>query len=223
MIPTGWKCIYKNPLSSLQDVEGFRMEGDGAVSFPMGRMRLEGTRSLEDEYKANIVYWCPDTFPADVAITWEFWPIREPGLAILFFAAAGTDGYDLFDPQLPARTGEYDQYHHGKMNALHVSYFRRRYASERAFHTCNLRKSYGFHLVTQGADPIPDVADAVGPYQIIVLKQGAHVTFAINDLTIFTWEDPGTAFGPILGDGRIGFRQMTPLIAEYANLAIYAP
>ncbi|MDR6552535.1 DUF1961 family protein [Paenibacillus qinlingensis] len=223
MIPTGWKCIYQNPLSSPQEVESFRMEGDGAVSFPMGRMRLEATRGLEDDYKANIVYWCPEIFPADVAITWEFWPIREPGLAILFFAAEGMEGYDLFDPSLPTRTGEYDQYHHGKMNALHVSYFRRRYASERAFHTCNLRKSYGFHLVMQGADPIPDVADAVGPYRITVLKQGPRVTFTINDLPVFVWEDPGTTYGPILGEGRIGFRQMTPLIAEYTNLAVYAP
>ncbi|WP_281280462.1 DUF1961 family protein [Paenibacillus koleovorans] len=26
-----------------------------------------------------------------------------------------------------------------------------------------------------------------------------------------------------MGEGRIGFRQMTSLIAEYANLKVYAP
>jgi hypothetical protein len=32
--------------------------------------------------------------------------------------------------------------------------------------------------------------------------------------------DDGTVGGPPLDEGRIGFRQMAPLIAEYANLRI---
>lgn len=94
------------------------------------------------------------------------------GLAILFFAAAGAGGKDLFDPSLPARTGEYDQYHHGEMDAYHISYFRRMWEEERAFHTCNLRKSYGFHLVAQGADPLPDTADMTADYRMLVVKRG---------------------------------------------------
>jgi hypothetical protein len=39
-------------------------------------------------------------------------------------------------------------------------------------------------------------------------------------LTLFTWYDDGKACGPVLGGGRIGFRQMSPLIAEYANLTV---
>jgi hypothetical protein len=30
----------------------------------------------------------------------------------------------------------------------------------------------------------------------------------------------GKTYGPILDRGKIGFRQMTPLIAEYANLVV---
>jgi hypothetical protein len=39
---------------------------------------------------------------------------------------------------------------------------------------------------------------------------------------IFTWEDDGATYGPRLQAGKIGFRQMAPLIAEYANLKVYA-
>src|SRR5438105_1138404 len=108
-------------------------------------------------------------------------------------------------------------YHHREINALHVSYFRRSARSERAFQVCNLRKSHGFHLVCQGADPLPSVADALGPYRVRLVKCRAEVAFFINELPIFHWTDDGQSYGPLLGGGKIGFRQMAPLIAEYAN------
>ncbi|MEK3732301.1 MULTISPECIES: DUF1961 family protein [Paenibacillus] len=220
-VPDNWKLLYHNPLHSPDCIAGFRMEGAGAVTFPLGRMRLESVRQAEEGQKANFVYWCPEEFPPDIAITWEFWPIREPGLAIMFLAAVGAGGRDLFDPVLAPRTGVYEQYHHGEMHALHISYFRRRWPEERSFHTCNFRKSYGFHLVAQGADPIPGTADAAGPYRLLALKQGAQVTFSVNGLQVFSWMDDGARYGPPLAGGRVGFRQMAPLIAEYANLTVY--
>ncbi|KUP21037.1 DUF1961 family protein [Paenibacillus sp. DMB5] len=223
LIPEQWREIYRNTLAGPEQTAGFRMEGDGAVSFPMGRLRLESTRDASEGQKANVVFWCPEVFPADLAVSWTFRPLREPGLAILFFAASGAGGKDLFDPSLPARTGEYDQYHHGEMNAFHISYFRRMWEEERSFHTCNLRKSYGFHLVAQGADPLPDVADMTSAYEMLVVKQGAAVTFAINGLPLLRWTDDGSSYGPLLAGGRIGFRQMAPLIAEYSDLIVYAP
>lgn len=212
--------IYENKLADPTDVVGFRMEGDAAVTFPQGRMRMENCRDPEEGQAANFVYWCPENFPPDIVVTWDWWPVREPGLCILFFSATGASGEDLFDPGLAERHGEYNQYHSSDINALHVSYFRRKFADERAFHTCNLRKSHGFHLVCQGADPLPSIADATPPYHISVVKCGSNVTFSINDLEIFDWIDDGTTYGPILGGGKIGFRQMAPLIGEYANLVV---
>jgi hypothetical protein len=199
---------YENPLASPADLEGFKLEGDGTMSFPLGRLRLESTQD-----DANIVLWCPEEFPPDITVEWDFWPIREPGLCILFFHAKGRHGEDLFD--LQPRTGPYDQYHHGDLDTYHVSYFRRRWPAERAFHTCNLRKSYGFHLVAQGADPIPGVPDADGPYHLKLAVHKGVITFAINDVVSFTWRDEH----PLQG-GKIGFRQMAPMIGEYANLRI---
>lgn len=222
-VPSGWPMIYHNPLASPPDVSGFRMEGQGVVSFPEGRLRLENGMDPEAGQAANFVYWCPEVFPGDLAVSWEFKPLREPGLAILFLAAEGAGGKDLFDPSLSPRTGIYDQYHHGEMNAFHISYFRRKWQEERQFHTCNLRKSYGFHLVAQGADPIPGVEDAAEePYRMLAVKQGGRIAFYINELPIFSWEDDGTTYGPLLEGGRIGLRQMAPLLAEYSNLRVYA-
>jgi hypothetical protein len=76
LIPADWQLIYNNPLRTGEDVSRFRMEGDGEVSFPMGRMRLESTRDPGEGQAANLVFWCQEQFPADVAVTWEFQPIR---------------------------------------------------------------------------------------------------------------------------------------------------
>lgn len=214
--------IYTNPLASAEDIADFQLEGQAIITFPRGRMRLENALASNLGQKANYVLWCPQDFPSDVCITWDFLPLREPGLCILFFAAQGSDGQDLFSPALNKRTGEYPQYHHGDINAFHVSYFRRKEPDERAFHTCNLRKSYGFHLVAQGGDPIPDADEVTQPYHMALVKKGNQIAFCCNQLELFRFEDDGNTYGPLLGSGKIGFRQLAPLIAEYANLAVYA-
>jgi len=210
--------LYQNPLSSPEDLNSFVLEGSASLSFDSGVLRMENKLDPALGQKANYVLWCPEVFPDDIRVSWDFRPLREPGLAMLFFAASGRNGESIFD--LAPRNGEYPQYHHGDLNAFHVSYFRRKEPDERAFHTCNLRKSWGFHLVAQGADPLPDASEDSPWYEISVVKSGALVTFAINDLELFRFEDDGVSYGPLLSGGRIGFRQLAPLVAEYRNLTV---
>lgn len=217
-----YHLIYENALSDEADIADFILEGNAKISFENGRMRMENARSASEGQKANYVFWCDRIFPEEMVATWEFRPIREPGLAMLFFAARGRNGEDLFSEKLAVRTGEYPQYHHGDIDAFHVSYFRRKEPEERCFHTCNLRKSYGFHLVAQGADPIPDVADAARAYQLMIKKSRTQVEFFVDGLLVFSFADDGKTYGDLLGAGRIGFRQLAPMIGEYANLRVYA-
>lgn len=216
------RTLYENPLATAEDIAGFRLEGKAVTSFPLGRLRLENLLDPGLGQESNFVLWCPETFPADVRISWDFWPVREPGLCMLFFAARGRHGEDLFDPALATRGGGYDQYHHGDIDAYHVSYFRRRGypADEQAMHLTNLRKSHGFHLVAQGADPIPPVVHARPPYRIVMTACGGALEFAVAGITCLRWTDSGRVAGPPLAGGKIGFRQMAPLIAEYANLRV---
>ena len=219
---TEGKLIYENPLSCEEDIQGFVLEGSANVSFPEGRLRLENALSAAEGQKANYVLWCSEDFPSDVRIEWKFQPIKEPGLAILFFAAKGRNGEDIFDTSLAKRTGEYVQYHHGDINAFHVSYFRRKEPDERALHTCNLRKSYGFHLVAQGGDPIPDADECKQMYRIALEKKENIVRFLIEEVEVFRFVDDGETYGPLLSGGKIGFRQLAPMIGEYADLKVYA-
>lgn len=127
-------------------------------------------------------------FPDCIRISWEFLPLAEPGLAMVFFSATGQGGRNLFSPQLVPRTGYYPQYHSGDIDALHVSYFRHKHAEERASRTCNLRKSAGFELVA--ADPLPPTEDALDFYRMELVKDGPRVEFSINGIPVLDWMIP---------------------------------
>ena len=75
--------------------------------------------------------------------------------------------------------------------------------------------------MVQGADPIPNCEDAFDSYHIQLMKKNGKIDFIINDLTVFSWQDDGSTYGEVLGGGKIGFRQMAPMIGEYSNLRVY--
>lgn len=209
---------YRNDLATAEDLDGFVLEGDGALTYPRGRLRLESLRDTGQD--ANIVLWCPRPFQAQVEISFNFYPLADEGLCILFFHARGHGGRSVLDPGLHPRTGPYEQYHHGDLDAYHLSYYRRKWHPERRFHTANLRKSHGFHLVAQGADPLPGLVDADPPYRIAISVHQDRVQASIDDLPVLSWHDQGTVGGAPLGGGHIGLRQMAPMIAEYADLQV---
>lgn len=210
--------LYQNPLNSTSDVASWVAEGPVNVTAVDGALELSGGGGIDDHF----VFWAPEVFPDRIRITWEFSPRNEPDLAIFFFGAESVAGGSIFDPSLAPRNGSYPQYHSGDIRTLHVSYFRRRWPEERAFLLSNLRKSPGFNLVAQGADPLPPVADAAGAfYRITVIKDERDVRFFINDLPIFSFQDDNNSTGPVVGGGRIGFREMTPLVARYRNLEVW--
>lgn len=213
--------IYENSFNGKEEVSDWILEGSAKIG------EFENKLLLQNELDPNThgdnahwVLWCPILFPDRIMVEWDFYPIEEPGLCMLFFAANGKEGIDLFDQSLPERSGKYPQYHSGSINTYHVSYFRRKHKDERAFHTCNLRKSYGFHLVAQGADPIPSVVDTTSPYRIKLIKYEDIVQFSINELPLFEWKDNGESYDPILSGGYIGFRQMAPMRALYSNFSV---
>lgn len=213
--------IYENTLSTNEDIADFILEGKATVE-PTGKcLRMKNAISSEQGQKANYVLWCAKEFPADIRIEWDFKPLTDIGLCILFFCAKGRKGEDLFSSELALRTGDYMQYHSGDINAFHVSYFRRKEPEERAFRTLNLRKSHGFHLVAQGGDPMPPAQDITDFYHIACEKNENIIKFFINDVCLFSFEDDGKTHGSLLQGGKIGFRQLAPLEAEYKNLKVY--
>lgn len=213
--------IYRNPLRQASDLAGWKLEGAANLTFAGGCLTMENARPPEDGQAANFVLWCPEEFPADIEISWDFLPLREPGLSILFFAAKGLIGgmpVSVFDPRLAPRQGLYDQYNNSDISYLSLSYFRRRWAEERDLNVLNLRSAPGFKLLAQAADPIPSAGVRDKPLRMIVRKHRRRITFVIAGLTALDWKAPEGTDWP--GAGRIAFRQMAPLRAQYANLEV---
>lgn len=214
--------LYRSTLSAPEDLADWRIEGPMVTSFPASRLRLESAADPAEGQAANFVAWLPVEHEGDVRVSWSFRPLREPGLAMIFWAAQARGGGSVHDPSLPERTGEYEQYHSGALDAYHLSYYRRMWASERSLHTCNVRKSHGFHLMAQGADPLPAVLDADRAYRLELTWRGTAVEFTIDGIRCLTWTDDGSVGGPPRRGGALGLRQMAPLIAEYSDLTVEA-
>ncbi|SEN51359.1 protein of unknown function [Amphibacillus marinus] len=213
--------LYYNRLACEQDLSDFHAEGEVNMQFIDNSLVLASRLNPEQHGDfAHWVLWCKHDFPDRISIEWTFKPLEEPGLCMLFFAAQGQNGEDIFDQSLPRRYGHYPQYHSGAINTYHLSYFRRKWPDERAFCTCNLRKSAGFHLVAQGADPLPTVKDVKESYQLKLIKYEQYIQFSINNLVVLEWLDQGSEFGSMLTTGKLGFRQMAPLKAMYRDLKV---
>jgi hypothetical protein len=58
-------------------------------------------------------------------------------------------------------------------------------------------------------------------HRIRVLVRRGWVQFEIAELVVYSWHDDGSVGGPPLAGGKIGFRQMAPLAAEYADLRVH--
>jgi hypothetical protein len=216
------KCIYKNLFENEESIKDWKLEGQAIINFTEKGMSLKN--ELDPDLcgdSAHWVFWCPQDFQDKIIIEWDFLPKSEHGLCMFFFSAKGKNGESIFSKSIPERHGVYPEYHSGAINALHLSYYRRKFPSERVFNTCNLRKSHGFHLVKMGADPIPSVGNVIDSYHMKLIKYKEYVQFYINDLLVLDWVDDGQAFGKILEDGKIGFRQMAPMEAVYSNLYVY--
>jgi hypothetical protein len=62
--------------------------------------------------------------------------------------------------------------------------------------------------------------DADGPYRLSVTSVDGRISFWVDDLEVLDWVDDGSVGGPPLVGGKIGFRQMAPMVGEYADLLL---
>jgi len=214
------RLLVDNRFGSRRDVEPWVLEGPGEVTFPDGQMQMRSTRpDASQGVNGHIVFWCPHDFPGSFVCEWEVEIVSEFGLTIVFFAAHGAAGEDIFDHGLPARDGTFTHYIRGAIKSYHISYFASTPGTPgRA--TSNLRKNNRFHLMTAGPVAIP--AKPEGTYRMRLIKDGAHIQLQANDRVSIDYEDPGgDRYGPVYGEGKIGLRQMQWTVARYRSFRVW--
>jgi hypothetical protein len=206
------RLLYESSLGDPAAIEGWVMEGPGAVEFVGGWMQMS-MQLVNGEPKGHLVHWCPKDFPSRFVAEWEVRIMSDSGLNIVFFAARGEHGEDIFDPQLPPRNATFTQYTQGAIVSYHISYF----ANTRA--TSNLRKNNHFYLVANGPPGIG--AGDKHPHRVRLIQDGAHIQLQVDGRVIIDYTDNGKRYGPVLDGGKIGFRQMTPTVARYRNFRVW--
>lgn len=206
--------IYANPLRSETDIEDWVAEGPLNLSFDGGwlRMASEYPSGGPGGLSGHIVLWCPVETPADFVAEWDF-QIVKPDLAIVFFSTRGRDGKDLFDPSLNPRNGDFVGYTRGDIDTYHISY----YSHHRL--TSNLRKNHGFYMPATG--PNPEAFSSSKVRRARLMKNGGHIQMTLDDEVIIDFHDDGERYGPVLGGGRIGLRQMRGMVGQYRDFRIY--
>ena len=112
------------PLASKADIDKWVLEGPGRVTIEDGWMHMRSTRpDAARGVNGHIVHWCPLDFPANFVAEWEVQILSEWGLNIVFFAAHGEQGEDIFAPNLPPRDGTFVNYTKGAIKSYHISYY----------------------------------------------------------------------------------------------------
>lgn len=219
-MPAAGDVLYTATFADQQSVAGWRMEGNAVVSFRDGWMEM-----YSPDKSAHHVFWAPHDFPDSFIATWQVQNLAiESGLLIVFFAAKGENGEDIFDAALPVRDGTFDQYTEGKIRSYHLSYYAN-VAHEPGRSHVNLRKNNTFSLLQSGDNGIP--TESVAIHNIRLVKQGAHIRLWIDDRKVIDYVDnqpvvDGVDTGVALGGGKIGFRQMQWSHFRYRNFEVHA-
>ena len=208
------------PLGSAEEVRDWVLEGPGEITFPDGWMQMRSTRpDASGDLNGHVVYWCPRDFPASFVCDWEVRIVSDFGLNIIFFAAKGENGEEIFDPALPERDGTFTDYIRRAVKSYHISY----YASTpgtpgRAM--SNLRKNNKFFLISTGPVAIPD--DSRDVHRMRLIKDGAHIQLQVDGRVSIDYTDSGgDRYGPVYTDGKIGLRQMQWTIGQYRNFRVW--
>ncbi len=209
------ELLYENSLASDKEMKGWKMEGPGVIELKDSWMHMYSPNE-----EGHHVYWCPEDFPADFMAEWELQNMEpDAGLCIVFFAAKGINGDDIFDPSLKSRDGVFRQYTKSDLNNYHISYYANG-KDKPGREISHIRKNQGFNLVKQGEPGVP--VNSIEIHKITLIKNGNQISMDVDDRNIIDWTDDGVQYGPVLGGGKIGFRQMQWTHFRYRNFKVWS-
>ena len=197
-------------------------EGDVDARIEDGRLRFEATENTPEK-KGNI--WWRKRQSGPVLIEFDYQSATPYGLSMFWFNSHGRGGADLLSIE---RNGRYDDYVKGPMNGYHVSFHR--FDSG----VSNLRKSYGFHVLSSAPDPVP--MENLEPHHVELWAFGGRIRVLVDGKLVHDVTDDGKTCiegdawlhdfpcqgtgEPFVG-GYMGIRHTQKQVAYYDNFAVY--
>jgi hypothetical protein len=197
-------------------------EGDVDARIEDGRLRFEATENTPEK-KGNI--WWRNRFSGPVRIEFDYQSATPYGLTMFWFNSHGRGGADLLSIE---RNGRYDNYVKGPMNGYHVSFHR--FDSG----VSNLRKSYGFHVLSSKPDPVP--MENLQPHHVEIYCAGGRIRMMVDGKLVHDVVDDGKlctegeawlhdypcgGTGEVFVGGYVGIRHTQKQVAYYDNFKVY--
>jgi hypothetical protein len=216
------KILYENNLANSKSIKDWIMEGPGVITFEDGHLLLRSKNPRpQNRGEGHFNFWCPKNFPNHFIAEWEFAPLKEHGLSIIFYAAKGKNGEDIFAKSLPQRNGHYPQYTTGEIINYHIIYFSNLPLYQTGNISTRLRRANMFCDLALG--PIAIAPGSKGFQKMRLIKDGEHVQLFSNDRICLDFTDPGAKrWGSVLGSGKIAFRQMAVTEGAYRNFKVWS-
>ena len=209
-------------MNNKESMKGWVLEGPAVIDFADNSMIMRSQiPNPPDGSTGHFNYWCPEDFPSNIIVEWEFKPLSDKGVCHLFFSAMGQNGEDIFDPSLPERDGHYQAYINGVINNYFFIYF----SNLRMMRTSNVATTWFNKSSKQSVLTLGQIGVTPGEkefHKIRVIKDGAHMQIIVNGKVYLDYTDPGNErWGPVLGGGKISLRQMAVTMAAYRNFSVW--
>lgn len=187
------------------------------VAFKTCGERSEST----DQEPSHMVVWHKSQFPADMMFEFTInHHGSDDGLTLVFFAALGLEGQEIFDLGLPPREGDYRKYNRGALVNYTVSYWSRNKAKgaiengER--YSNRVRKNPGANMLATN-DSLTDKCNDCD-FKLRILKVAGNITAEINGTVVNHVTDAAPH-----GGGYIGLRSMQGVnMVSYDNFKVWS-
>jgi hypothetical protein len=214
--------IYSSKMNNESSVMDWILEGPGIISFEDGKMIMRSEiPNPQDGATGHFNYWCPVEFPESFIAEWEYQPMSERGICLIFFATQGKNGEDIFLPTLPQRDGHFQPY----VNDALMNYWIVFYSNHRRMRTTNMATTYLNKSSNSSLLSFGNIGIFPGSkewHHLRLIKNGSHLQLLVNNKVCLDYIDPGSKrWGPVLKGGKISFRQMAVTVGAYRNFNVW--
>ncbi|MEK7413133.1 MAG: DUF1961 family protein [Planctomycetota bacterium] len=219
-----WSLRYERALTKPGDFDGWKQQGCMKPPFALKALECTPDGLLiqtpdEVDNETRVYFWSPDIFEGDLAVSYDFRPEQDTGLALLVVQASGMQREDFLTDHPPRTSGNMGTIIGDQVRNYHWEFFR---------HAVDVRGDLGTQVLIKnpwqrplGMSSLPPIT--VGAWhRLLFLQEGRRIRIAIDgNVALDVLDDPWTNTGPVLTRGRIGLRLMYATRMRFRNVKIW--
>jgi hypothetical protein len=219
-----WQTSLQTPLNRPEDLKLFYVQGcPSAPSITERGLEIKTplvkVRSAEGLDMAQVYLWTWQAFEGDVAVEFEFMPLRENGLSLLCIQASGMQREDFMADHPLRATGSMEVAYNENVRNYHFEFFREMDDCRNDVASFALVKEPWQHPLAYTCFPHRLAQGQWHRFQFV--QHDGRIRAAVDGRLLFDiTEDPFGGQGPILQSGHLGIRCMYKSHMAYRNLRI---